>query len=161
MISSIFTRLCNHHHNLTLEYSHHRKKISHALWQSILFPPFPQLLAITNLFFVSVDLLILDSSHKWNNKICDCLCLTWASLVAQLIKECACSVEDLGSIPGLGRSSGEGRGYPFQYSGLENSLDHIVHRVTKSRTWLSDFHFLSLSIMGFVFVCFLAVPCSL
>ena len=48
---------------------------------------------------------------------------------------------DLGSIPGLGRSPGEGKGYPFQYSGLENSMDHIVHGVTKSRTGLSDFHF--------------------
>ena len=50
-------------------------------------------------------------------------------------------VEDLGSIPGLGGSPGEGKGYPFQYSGLENSMDFIVHGVTKSRTRLSDFHF--------------------
>ena len=48
---------------------------------------------------------------------------------------------DLGSIPGLGRSPGEGKGYPLQYSGLENSIDCIVHGVAKSRTWLSDFHF--------------------
>ena len=53
----------------------------------------------------------------------------------------ACKVGDLGSVPGLGRSPGEGKGYPFQYSGLENSMDWIVHQVTKSRTWLSDFHF--------------------
>ena len=46
----------------------------------------------------------------------------------------------LGSIPGLGRSPGEGKGYPLQYSGLENSMDCIVHGVTKSRTWLSNFH---------------------
>ena len=38
-------------------------------------------------------------------------------------KESACNAEDLGSIPGLGRSPGEGKGYPFQYSGLENSMD--------------------------------------
>ena len=43
---------------------------------------------------------------------------------------------DLGSIPGLGRSPGEGKGYPLQYSGLENSMDCIVHVVTKSRTRL-------------------------
>ena len=43
--------------------------------------------------------------------------------------------------PGLGRSPGEGKGYPLQYSGLENSMDSIVHGVTKSRTQLSDFHF--------------------
>jgi len=44
-------------------------------------------------------------------------------------------------IPGLGRSPGEGKGYPLQYSGLENSVDCIVHGVAKSRTQLSDFHF--------------------
>ena len=47
---------------------------------------------------------------------------------------------DLGSIHGLGRSPGEGNGYPFQYSGLENSTDYVVHGVTKSQTRLSDFH---------------------
>ena len=47
------------------------------------------------------------------------------------------------SIPGLERSSGERKGSPFQYSGLENSVDCIVHGVVKSRTRLSDFHFTS------------------
>ena len=56
-------------------------------------------------------------------------------------KEFACNAGDLGSIPALGRSPGEGKGYPFQYSGLENSTDCIVHGVAKSWTWLSDFHF--------------------
>ena len=42
-------------------------------------------------------------------------------------KESAYSAGDLGSIPGLGRSPGEGKGYPLQYFGLENSMDHIVH----------------------------------
>ena len=41
---------------------------------------------------------------------------------------------DVGSIPGLGRSPGEGKGYPLQYSGLENSMDCTVHRVTNSWT---------------------------
>ena len=45
------------------------------------------------------------------------------------------------SIPGLGRSPWEGTGCPLQYSGLENSMDYIVHGVTKSQSWLSDFHF--------------------
>ena len=58
-------------------------------------------------------------------------------------KESACNVGDLGLIPGLGKSPGEGKGYPPQYSGLENPKDCIVHGVTKSRTWLSDFHFAS------------------
>ena len=44
-------------------------------------------------------------------------------------------------IAGLGRSPGEGKGYPLQYSGLENCMDHIVHGVTKSWARLSDFHF--------------------
>ena len=56
-------------------------------------------------------------------------------------KESACN-SDLGSIPGLGRSPGEGKGYPLQYSGLEKSMDCIVHRVPKSWTGQSDFHFL-------------------
>ena len=56
-------------------------------------------------------------------------------------KESTCNVGDLGSIPGLGRSPGEGKGYPLQYSGLENSMDYTVHGVTKSQTRLSDFHF--------------------
>ena len=55
-------------------------------------------------------------------------------------KEFACNAGDLGSIPGLGRSPGEGKGYPLQYSGLENSMDCIVHGVAKSRARLSDFH---------------------
>ena len=56
-------------------------------------------------------------------------------------KEFACSAGDLGSIPGLGKSPGEGKGYPLQYSGLENSKECIVHRVTKNQTRLSDFHY--------------------
>ena len=56
-------------------------------------------------------------------------------------KESACNAGDLGSIHGLGRSPGEGKGYPLQYSGLENSMDCIVQGVTKSLTRLSDFHF--------------------
>ena len=48
---------------------------------------------------------------------------------------------DLGSIPGLGRFPGEGKDYPLQYSGLENSKDCRVHGVSKSQTRLNDFHF--------------------
>ena len=47
-------------------------------------------------------------------------------------KESAYSAGDLGSIPGLGRSPGEGKGYPLQYSGLEDSMDYTVHGVAKS-----------------------------
>ena len=57
-------------------------------------------------------------------------------------KESTCIVVgELGLVPGLGRSPGEGKGYPLQYSGLANSMDCIVHGVTKSRTQLSNFHF--------------------
>ena len=45
-------------------------------------------------------------------------------------KESTCNVGDVGSIPGLGRYPGEGKGYPLQYSNLENSIDYTVHGVT-------------------------------
>ena len=59
-------------------------------------------------------------------------------------KASACNAGDLGSIPGLGRSPGEGNGNPLQYSCLENPMDRgswhaTVHGVAKSRTRLSDF----------------------
>ena len=58
-------------------------------------------------------------------------------------KESTCNARYLGLIPGLGRSPGEGKGYPLQYSDLENSMDYIVHGVAKNQTQLSDFHFIS------------------
>ena len=58
-------------------------------------------------------------------------------------KEFACNSGHLGLIAGLGRSPGEGKGCPLQYSGLENSMDCIVHGVSNNRTRLSDFHFTS------------------
>ena len=61
-------------------------------------------------------------------------------------KEFACNARDLGSIPGLGRSPGEGKGYSLQYSGLENHMDCIVHGIANSWTRLSDFHFTSLQV---------------
>ena len=62
------------------------------------------------------------------------------------VKESACNEGDIGSIPGSGRSPGEGNGNPLQYSCLENPMDGgawwaIVHRVAKSQTRLSDFTF--------------------
>ena len=56
-------------------------------------------------------------------------------------KESACNAGDLDSIPGLGRSPGEEKDYPLQYSGLEKSMDCTVHRVAKSWVRLSDLHF--------------------
>ena len=55
-------------------------------------------------------------------------------------KEYTSNARDPGSIPGLGRVPGEGKGYPLLHSGLENSMDCIGHGVTKSQTRLSDFH---------------------
>ena len=71
-------------------------------------------------------------------------------------KESACNAGDLGLIPGLGRSRGEGNGYPRQYSALENSTDRgawwaTVHGVAKSQTQLSDFTFFH-SHIAFAFI---------
>ena len=79
---------------------------------------------------VVLSLLLLNDSH-W-----PCGLPLWLSC-----KESICNVGYLGSIPGLGRSIGEGKGYPLQYSGLENSMDCIVHGFAKSWTRLSNFHF--------------------
>ena len=69
-----------------------------------------------------------------------------AFLVTQTGKESACSGRGLGSMPRLGRSPGEVKGYPLQYSGLESSMDRgawraTVHGVAKSWTQLSNKHF--------------------
>ena len=60
-------------------------------------------------------------------------------------KESTCNGGDLGLIPGLGRSPGEGKGYPLQYSGLENSMDRgawqaVQSMGSQSRARLSDYH---------------------
>ena len=90
-------------------------------------------------------------------------------------KEPACNSGDPDSTPGSGRSAGEGKGYPLQYSGLEISMDHIVHqfssvqslshvrlfatpwpaacivhKVTKSRIQMSDFHFRRMKVLNLV-----------
>ena len=59
---------------------------------------------------------------------------SWASLVAQLVKNPPAMQGDLGSICELGRSPGEGKGHPLRYSGLENSMGCIAHSLAKSRT---------------------------
>ena len=82
----------------------------------------------------------------WPAKTTQC---SWTKIFAAYVgntcgsadKESACNAGDLGSIPELERSPGEGKGYPLQYSSLENSMDCIVRGVAKSRTRLSNFHF--------------------
>ena len=65
----------------------------------------------------------------------------WGFPGGSVDKESACNVGDLGSTPGFGRSLGEEKGYPLQYSGLENSMDYTVLWVVKSWTQMSKFHF--------------------
>ena len=62
------------------------------------------------------------------------LVIDWGFPCGSAGKESTCNVGDLSSIPGLGRSSGEGKGYPLQYFSLENSMDCIVHGDAKSWT---------------------------
>ena len=98
----------------------------------------------------TVNLNSAITPNKWQKQ--DKFILWWAVFWASLSsvgKESTCNAGDPGSIPGLGRSPGEGKRYPFQYSGLENSKDCRVHGVAKSWTRLSDFHFyLFLSALG-------------
>ena len=56
-------------------------------------------------------------------------------------KESTCNAGDLGLITGLGKSPKEGNGYPLNYSGLDNSMDCVVHGVAKNQTRLSNFEF--------------------
>ena len=77
---------------------------------------------------------------------------------SSLSRESSCNVGDLGLIPGLGRSPGERKDYPFQYSGLENSMDCIVHGVAKSWIQLSYFHFTFT--FSHLWVCLSTLPVS-
>ena len=87
-----------------------------------------------------ICLIILLSQHCWRrDRLPTPVFLGF--LGSSAVKESICNVRDLGLIPGLGRSPGEGNSYPLQYSGLENSMDCVVHGVTKSQTQPGDFHF--------------------
>ena len=91
----------------------------------------------------TVNLNSAITPNKWQKQ--DKFILWWAVFWASLSsvgKESTCNAGDPGSIPGLGRSPGEGKSYPFQYSGLENSKDCRVHGVTESGTRMNNFqHF--------------------
>ena len=67
-------------------------------------------------------------------------------------KESACNAGDPSWIPGLGRSHGEGKGYPLQYSNLKNSMDCIVHGIAKSQTQLNNFRFLKYDILWHIYL---------
>ena len=88
-------------------------------------------------------MLLFQESGKTNSKNIDLLTATDSSVG----KEPAYNSADLGWIPGSGRSHEEGIGYPLQYSCLENSMDYIVHGVSKNHTWLSEFHLISYNLI--------------
>ena len=77
-----------------------------------------------------LSLLVLPPQNLTLDFMKSRLVLKWASLVAQMVKASAYHVGDLGSIPGLGRSSGEGKGNPLQYSCLENPMSRGALRAT-------------------------------
>ena len=106
------------------------------------------------IFLIWEALLIFEAKHPnidWHTKVAAAIqnaiqcyrviCDEKASLIAQWVKNPPAMQEDPNLIPGLERSAGEGKGYPLQYSTLENSTDCIVHGVAKCWTQLSDFHF--------------------
>ena len=90
--------------------------------------------------FLSACLICPQGKH-WSFSV------TWISLHllgfpdSSVGRESACSAGHPSSIPGSESSPGEGKGYPLQYSGLENSMVYIFHGVAKSQTRLSDLHF--------------------
>ena len=82
-------------------------------------------------FFLSSSLRINSISFLR----CPSILIPWASLVPQLVKNLP-AMQEIGLIPGVGRSPEEGKDYPLQYSGLENSMDSIVHGIEESdMTW--------------------------
>ena len=83
--------------------------------------------------------------------------IVWGFPDSSAGKESSCNAGDLGLIPGLGRSPGEGNGYPLQYPGLENSMDYLVHGVAKSWTWLSDKHTKSWELCGYDYWAFYVI----
>ena len=84
-----------------------------------------------------LSLLVSDRApRRVNNESLICILRFFPD--SSVGKESACNVGDLGSIPGLGRSTVEGKGCPLQYSGLENSMDNSMG--SQSWTQLSDFH---------------------
>ena len=132
----------------------HSQRLWHSQWSrnryfSGIFPLFFMIQWMLAIWFL-VPLPFLNPAWTFrNSQFMYCWSLVWRILSIAIMgfpcgsagKESTCNAGDLGSIPGLGRSPGEGNGYSLQYSGLENSMDCIVHGIAKSQTWLNDFHF--------------------
>ena len=76
----------------------------------------------------------MDIKHMKKKKKTLSITNYWGFLFGPAGKESACNAGYLGLVPGLGRSPGEGKGYPLQCCGLENSMDCIVCGVAKSQT---------------------------
>ena len=93
--------------------------------------------------FVQYIFILVMLTFKFFLKFCWIIVDLGLSHGTENVVESACNTGDLGSISGLGRSPGEGKGYPLQYSHLENSMDRIVHGITKNQTRMSNFHFTS------------------
>ena len=85
--------------------------------------------------------LLWDRNHNISSKrVLYFLYFHHLSPDSSVDKESTCNAGGHGSIPGLERSPGEGKGYSLQYTGLENSMDCTVHGIAKSQTRLKDFH---------------------
>ena len=102
--------------------------------------------------------LLHKSFYHWPRKkfsfgwLCNYIICHWI-LVLLFANESTCNVGDAGSIPGSGRSPGDGNGNPLQYSCLENPMDRgawraIVHGVTQSQTWLTNTYTLCIIMSG-------------
>ena len=94
--------------------------------------------------------ILLEGMKNSTTPVEGCLAVSTGFPGGSEVKASACNAGDLGSIPGQGRSLGEGNGNPLQYSCLENPMDRgawwaTVHGVTKSRTRLTDFTFLDVT----------------
>ena len=75
---------------------------------------------------------VYNITPLWSPDLGLCLLiLCWGFPCSSIGKESACNAGEWGSIPGLGRSLGEGKGYPLQYSGLENPMDYSVHGIAR------------------------------
>ena len=115
--------------------------VHQQLWKHPLLFACPQGVSVT--VWIAIIMMVNDYTKLIITRHCakpfveiDSFNALWPSCMGHLQCE-----RDLGLIPGLGRSPGEGKGYPLQYSGLENSMDCIVHGGAKSQTQLRDFHF--------------------
>ena len=92
-------------------------------------------------FLHPLSLFLVNSSSHFEIQLSEAFADSQAGIYTPSLSGGSAGMEDLGSIPVLRRSPGEGIGYPLQYSGLEKSMDCVVHRVAKSQAQLSSFPF--------------------